>query len=145
MIAHTNRLSHFRVSPNRRAPLGIFFLILAGFAVLSLAGCTGLTGAGTAAKSNSTSSPASAGTLAASAMSLNFGNVAPGATSPQSLTLTNTGAVMVTISQATVTGAGFSVVGGMSSISIAAGQNQAFQFQFAPKTPGSVSGSVSIV
>jgi|HubBroStandDraft_6_1064221.scaffolds.fasta_scaffold19405_1 hypothetical protein len=144
MIAHTNRLSHFRVSPNRRAPLGIFFLILAGFAVLSLAGCTGLTGAGTAAKSNSTSSPASAGTLAASAMSLNFGNVAPGATSPQSLTLTNTGAVMVTISQATVTGAGFSVVGGMSSISIAAGQNQAFQVEFAPKSAGTASGSLSI-
>src|ERR1700722_8318063 len=144
MIAHTNRLSHFHVSPNRRAPLGIFSLILAGFALLSLAGCTGLTGAGTAAKSNSGSNTASAGTLAASATSLNFGNVAPGATSPQTLTLTNTGAAMVTISQATVTGAGFSVVGGMSSVSLAAGQNQAFQVAFAPKSTGSASGSLSI-
>ena len=61
------------------------------------------------------------------------------------MTLTNTGTAAVTISQATVTGAGFSVVSGMSSVSIAAGQNQAFQVQFAPKSAGSVSGSVSIV
>jgi hypothetical protein len=68
-----------------------------------------------------------------------------GSSSPQTLTLNNTGTAAVTISQATVTGAGFSVVGGMSSVSIPAGQNHAFQVQFAPKSAGSVSGSVSIV
>src|SRR6202790_2959984 len=142
MNAHTNRLSHAHVTPNRRAPLGIFSLILACLAVLSLSGCVAATGAGTAAKSSSTSS--SSGTLAASATSLNFGNVAPGASSPQTLTVTNTGTSAVTISQATVTGAGFSIVGGMSSVSIAAGQNQIFQVQFAPKSAGSVSGSISV-
>jgi hypothetical protein len=63
----------------------------------------------------------------------------------QTLTLSNTGAAAVMISQASVTGTGFSVVGGMSSVSIAAGKNQTFQVQFAPKSAGSVSGRISIV
>jgi len=142
MNAHTNIRSHFHVTPNRRAPLGIFALILASLAALSLAGCIGLTGAGTPAAKSSSSS--TSGILAASATSFTFGNVAAGSTSPQTLTLTNTGAAAVTISQATVTGAGFSVVGGMSSVSIAAGQNHAFQIQFAPTVAGSVSGGISI-
>ena len=146
MNAHTNFRSHSHVNSNRRAPLGLFALILSSLAVLSLSGCVGLTGAGTpAAKSSSNSNSSSSGTLTASATTLNFGNVAPGSSSPQTLTLTNTGTAAVTISQATVTGTGFSAVSGMSSISIAAGQNQSFQFQFAPKTAGPVSGSVSIV
>lgn len=145
MNAHTNIRSHFHLTLNRRAPLGTLTLILASLAALSLAGCVGLTGAGTpATKSNSTSSPASSGTLAASATTLSFGNVATGSTTPQTLTLTNTGAAAVTISQATVTGAGFSVTGGMSSVSIAAGQNHAFQVQFAPAAAGTVSGGISI-
>jgi hypothetical protein len=141
MKAYTNHCFHFRPATNRQAPISLFALILTCLAVLSVAGCTGLTSAGTpATKSNSTSS----GTLAANATSLNFGNVFPGSSSPQTLTLTNTGAAAVTISQATVTGAGFSVAGGMSSVSIAAGQNHAFQVQFAPTGAGSASGSISI-
>src|ERR1700692_2675301 len=130
---------------NRRAPVGLFTLILASLAVLSLAGCVGLTGAGApGAKSGSNSNSNSSGTLAASATSLNFGNVVAGSSSPQTLTLTNKGTAAVTISQATVTGAGFSVVGGMSSASIASGQNHAFQVQFAPTASGSVTGGISI-
>jgi hypothetical protein len=144
MSAHTNFDLHtFQTTSNRRAPLGLFAIILALVAVLSLSGCVGLTGASKpGAKSNA--APESAGTLAASAATLAFGNVSTGSTSPQTLTLSNTGTATVNISQATVTGAGFSVVGGMNSVSIAAGQNQAFQVQFAPKTSGSVSGSISI-
>ena len=145
MNAHTNFRSHSHTISNRRAPLGIFALILSSLAVLSLSGCVGLTGAQTPAAKSSSTSTSSSGTLAASATSLNFGNVAMGSSSPQTLTLNNTGTAAVTISQATVTGAGFSVVGGMSSVSIPAGQNHAFQVQFAPKSAGSVSGSVSIV
>src|SRR6202521_2263944 len=145
MNAHTNFRSHSHTISNRRAPLGLFALILSSLAVLSLSGCVGLTGAQTPAAKSSSTSTSSSGTLAASATSLNFGNVAMGSSSPQTLTLNNTGTAAVTISQATVTGAGFSVVGGMSSVSIPAGQNHAFQVQFAPKSAGSVSGSVSIV
>src|ERR1700674_2627404 len=146
MNAHTNFRSHSHTNSNRRAPLGLFALFLASLAVLSLSGCVGLTGAGTpAAKSSSNSNSSSSGTLAASATSLNFGSVAAGSSSPQTLSLTNTGTAAVTISQATVTGAGFSVVGGMSSVSIAAGQNHGFQVQFAPQAVGSITGSIVVV
>src|SRR5579863_5709149 len=120
MNAQINLRAHSHVTLNsRRAPLGFFVLILAFLALSSLAGCVGVTGAGTSGtKSSSTSDSTSSGTLVASATSLNFGNVAAGSSSPQTLTLTNTGATAITISQATVTGAGFSVVGGMSSVSI---------------------------
>ncbi len=70
--------------------------------------------------------------------------MAAGSTSPQTLTVTNTGTAAVTISQATVTGAGFSVVGGIASVTIPASQNHSFQVQFAPTTAGSVSGSITI-
>ena len=144
MKAHTNRRSNSHATPNRRAPLGIFALIFACLAVLSITGCTGLTSAGTpAAKTNSPVTPS--GTLTPSTTSMNFGNVAMGSSSPQTLTLTNTGTGMVTISQASITGAGFSVVGGMPSASIAAGQSNGYQVQFAPTASGNASGSISVV
>lgn len=145
MSAHTNLRFHSHISLHRRAPLGLFALILSWVAVASLAGCVGLTSAGTpASKSGSNSNSGASGTLAASAASLNFGSVAKGSSSTQTLTLINTGTGAVAISQATVTGAGFSVVGGISSVSIPAGQDHGFQIQFTPSGSGSVSGSVSI-
>lgn len=145
MNSHFNFCAHTHQTPNRRAPLGLFALILGLCAVLSLSGCVGLTGAGKPATKSNSAATASAGTLAANTSSLNFGNVAMGSSSVQTLTLMNTGTAAVTISQAAVTGASFSVVGGMSSFSISAGQDQAFQVQFAPKASGSASGSISIV
>ena len=109
---------------------------------LTLSGCAGYINAGTQA--TNTSSNSSAGALAASATSISFGNATTGTTASQTLTLTNTGSAAVMISQATITGAGFSVVGGMSSISIAAGQNHAFQVQFAPQVSGNVTGSLVV-
>ena len=142
MNACANFRFHTRSTSNHRTPLDLFALILAFLAVLSLTGCLGLGGAGTPAQKSSSTS---AGTLAVSATSLSFGNVTMGSSSSQTLTLINTGMATVTISQAIVTGAGFSVVGGMSSVSIAAGQNHAFQVQYDPTGAGSVSGSISIV
>src|SRR5271165_3671545 len=143
MKSYTDNRCNTKATSNRRAPLGILALTLSCLAVISLAGCVGLTGAGTpASKSNST--PASTGTLAANATSLSFGNVVAGSNGAQTLTLSNTGTATVTISQAAITGAGFSVVGGMASVAIAAGQNHAFQIQFAPAAPGPVSGAIAI-
>jgi hypothetical protein len=85
------------------------------------------------------------GTLAASTATLDFGSVSTGTTSPKTLTLSNTGTATITISQATVTGAGFTMVGSMSGVSIAAGQSQGFQVAFAPKSAGAASGSISIL
>ena len=144
MNAHTNRRSYSQNNLHRRAPLGLFALLFALVAVLSISGCVGLTGATKPADSTSNSSSSSTGTLSASASSLSFGNVATGSTGSQTLTLSNTGTSALTISQATVSGTGFSVVGGMSSVSIGAGSNHAFQIQFAPASAGSATGSLSI-
>jgi hypothetical protein len=140
MISHTNCVSRAHANIHRRTLLGPIALILAAFAVLSLSGCVGLTGAGTSA-ANSTS----LGTLAASTATLDFGSVGTGTTSPKTLTLSNTGTATITISQATATGAGFTMVGSMSGVSIAAGQSQGFQVAFAPKSAGAASGSISIL
>ncbi len=144
MSAHTNFQTHSHVVSNRRPLLSAFALIITTLTAMSLAGCVGLTGAGTPTSKTASSTSSSSGTLAASSTSLTFGNVVDGSTSPQTLTLSNTGTASVTISQATVAGAGFSVVGGMSSVAIAAGQNHAFQVQFAPTSAGAVSGSIVI-
>jgi hypothetical protein len=151
MNSHTHDRDPLKLTPNqsvvaelprRHSPLALFAVLATLLATLTLSGCVGLTSAGTPAKTSSGNPPS--GTLAASATSFSFGNVATGSSNSQTLTLTNTGTAAVAISQATVTGAGFSIVGGMTSVSIAAGQYQAFQVQFAPQAPGSVSGSIVV-
>ena len=127
--------------PNVPTPFRLLTIFLAIVAALSLSGCVGLTGAGTpAAPGNTTAS----GTLAANATSVTFGNVSVGTTVAQTVTLTNSGTADVMISQATVTGTGFSMVGSASSVAVPAGQSHAFQVQFAPHTAGSASGSISV-
>ena len=122
-------------------PSRLLTILLAFAAALSLTGCVGLTGAGTPAASNNT---AASGMLAASATSVTFGNVAVGASVAQTLTLTNSGTAAVNISQANVSGTGFSLMGSASAVAIPAGQSHPFQIQFAPHAPGTVSGSVSV-
>src|SRR6202011_4500466 len=96
--------------PKQHSPLALFAVLATLLITLTISGCVGLTSAGTPAKTSSTGT--SSGTLAASATSISFGNVATGSNNLQALTLTNSGAAPVTISQATISAAGFSVVGG---------------------------------
>jgi hypothetical protein len=139
--SYTNVRRQFHAADNSRTSIGFFALLIAMLAVLSITGCVGLTGAGsTTGKSGS----GTTGTLALSTTSLNFGNVAAGSVSPQTVTLSNTGTTTVTIMQATITGTAFSIVGGMTSVAIAPGQNHAFQIQFSPKVPGPATGAISI-
>jgi len=128
-------------APNVSTPFRLLTIFLAFIAALSLSGCVGLTGAGTPAATND---PTPSGMLAASATSVSFGNVTVGASVAQTLTLTNSGTADVTVSQATVTGADFSVAGNTSGVSIPAGQSHAFQIHFAPHAPGATTGSISV-
>jgi hypothetical protein len=89
------------------------------------------------------SGAAIAGTLAASPTSLSFGNVNVGSSVSKTVTLTASTA-SVTISQANVTGAGYSVSGLTLPMTLAAGQSATFQVKFAPTAAGTVSGSVSV-
>jgi len=86
-----------------------------------------------------------AGTLSPSASSEAFGSVQVGSNSSLSETLTNTGGVTVTISQAAASGAGFSVTGPTLPATLAANQSATFTATFAPASAGAASGTVSIV
>ncbi|MGH9351473.1 MAG: beta strand repeat-containing protein [Terriglobia bacterium] len=83
--------------------------------------------------------------VALSPSSLNFGSVTVGASSAQGVILSNAGTAPVTVSQATVTGAGFSLSGLPLPLSLAAGQSVTLQVNFTPTTAGNAAGSISIV
>jgi hypothetical protein len=84
-------------------------------------------------------------TLSISSTSLSFGNITTGTTSAsQNLTITNTGNANVTISQITASGAGYTVTGGSTPVTLSPGQNLLLGAQFSPTVAGSVNGSISI-
>ena len=106
--------------------------------------------------SNAPASPTSVGlsgsgiaatlTLGINPTSLAFGNVLTGTTSAtQNVTITNTGNSSVTISQISVSGAGFTVTGGSTPVTLTPSQNLVLGVQFSPASTGSVAGSISIV
>ena len=85
------------------------------------------------------------GTLSPNPSSLAFGSVQVGSNSSESETLSNTGGAAVTISQATPSGAGFSVSGLTLPATLNANQSVTFTVTFAPASAGAVNGSLSIV
>src|SRR6476646_8692358 len=93
-----------------------------------------------------TASPAAwaSRSLASSPSSVTFGNVQVGSKQAQYETLTNSGDSTVTISQATVTGAGFSVSGLSLPLSLNRGQSVTFTALFTPKASGAASGGISV-
>jgi HYDIN/CFA65/VesB family protein/centrosomal CEP192-like protein/Ig-like domain-containing protein/immunoglobulin I-set domain protein len=132
--------------PIRDSPLLVSALLTLLVAVVQ-SGCVGLTtakGDSTASTKAPASAPALSGTLAASPTTLNFGSVTVGSTSNQSLTVTNSGTVSVTISQVTASGTGFSIGGVPLPLTLAAGNSATFTASFAPATMGSATGSVSM-
>jgi hypothetical protein len=87
----------------------------------------------------------SAGLLSASPASINFGNLTVGSNSTQNITLANSGGASLSVSQAAVSGAGFSISGLSLPLTLAAGQSASFSVRFAPAAVGSVTGSISLV
>ncbi len=83
--------------------------------------------------------------LAASPSSVSFGNTQVGSSQTQHETLTNSGNSTVTISQATGTGAGFSLSGLSLPLILNKGQSVTFSVLFTPKVVGSASGAIAVV
>ena len=77
--------------------------------------------------------------------SLAFGNVVTGSSSTKSVTVSNSGTASITISQISLSGAGFSTSGVTPPVTIAAGQSTSLSVTFAPTTTASISGTISIV
>ena len=84
------------------------------------------------------------GALAASPSSLSFGNAQVGTTQSAPVTLTNSGGLSVTVSQANISGAGLSVTGLGLPLTLGAGQSASFSVVFAPQNAGSISGTLSL-
>src|ERR1700722_7071164 len=117
-------LSQIRVAsgPRLRQPALLLTAIATFLAIVGLSSCAGYT---SAAKTG----PGTSGTgvLSASAPPLSFCDLAVSNSATQTLTLTNTGTGTVDISQATMSGAAFSVVGGTPSGTLQVGQSASMQ------------------
>jgi Abnormal spindle-like microcephaly-assoc'd, ASPM-SPD-2-Hydin len=85
----------------------------------------------------------SPGQLTANIGSLNFANVEVGNSQAQSVTLTNSGGSGLTVSQATLTGTGFTLSGLTLPLTLVAGQSATFSVVFAPQSAGSESGNLA--
>ena len=77
--------------------------------------------------------------------STNFGSVPVGSTNSQTIQIGNTGNGVLTITQASVTGSGFSATGLTLPLSINAGQASTFNAQYLPSAVGSAAGTITIV
>src|SRR4029077_10198832 len=94
-----------------------------------ISGCVGLTG------------PA---TLSATPSAITFGDIEVGTTGAQTLNLSNSGATSLTVSEASVSGAGFEMIGQAFPLTLAPGQSSALTLKFAPTATSSATGSLSL-
>jgi hypothetical protein len=84
------------------------------------------------------------GQLTANPASLTFGSVQVGGNLTLSDSLTNTGGSSVTISQAIVTGAGFSISGLDLPLTLNPGASVTFSAVFAPQSAGNLCGTITL-
>ena len=122
------------------------FRMALGGALLALSLCvlTGCSGVSSGSQSPSQPQNPSAGTLAVSPATLNFGSVGVGSNSSLTGTLTANKAD-VTVSTADWTGAGYSVSGITFPVTISAGKSTQYQVTFNPQAAGSSPGSISFL
>ena len=83
------------------------------------------------------------GQLATSSTSLNFGSVLEGSSASQHGTLSNTGRGTVTIQQASISGAAFSISGLSLPLTLSPGASAGFTVFFTPNAAGSITGNVT--
>jgi len=100
-------------------------------------------GAGNATESFGLQLGASGG-LNLSATSLNFGNVILNSPTTQTVTLSTSSASPISVTAATVTGAGFSLAAGNVAVTLTASQGATFSVQFDPTALGASSGLLTI-
>jgi centrosomal CEP192-like protein len=92
-----------------------------------------------------TGAGASTGILSANPTSNSFGSIQVGTSASQYQSVTNSGGSNVTVNQANVSGAGFSISGLTLPITLTPGQSYTFNTVFAPASSGAASGSIAVV
>jgi Abnormal spindle-like microcephaly-assoc'd, ASPM-SPD-2-Hydin/HYDIN/CFA65/VesB-like, Ig-like domain/Cep192 domain 4 len=128
-------------APFRRSLSSLLATLAVILTAITLSNCAGYTSA--SSTGTGTSTPG-AGVLAASATTLAFGSVPMGSSAVQSLSVTNTGTSAVDVTQATISGAGFSVTSGNGAATLAVGQSATIQVQFAPASSTAATGSLVV-
>jgi len=113
--------------------------------VLVLAALTGCQGFSTGKPAAQGSQDTLTGGLTATPLSVAFGNVQIGTSQSQTVTLGNTSNSTVNVTDATVTGTGFSTSGLTTPLALSPGQSATFSVAFAPQAAGAVTGNLELV
>ena len=87
---------------------------------------------------------ATSGGISGTPSAISFGTVATGTTNSQTVQLRNNGNSSVTISSASVSGAGFQISGLSLPTTLSASQTKSFTVAFAPTSTASVTGSITV-
>jgi hypothetical protein len=111
-------------------------VLLLLFSLLTLAGCG--TGGGGGQKTTSAQ-------ISVIPSTISFGDVAIGETNTQTVTISNSGSSSLTLSQANISGNGFSITGLTVPVTIASGQRTNFDVAFTPESASGSSGTLSLV
>ena len=111
-------------------------------ALTFMVGCQGFSTAKSASQ-GTTGTPVP-GDLTATPATVNFTGAQVGKATTQTETLQNTSGLSTTISQASVTGAGFAISGLSTPITLGPGQSTSFSVTFTPQSSGNFGGSVAI-
>jgi len=82
--------------------------------------------------------------LTVSATTLNFGNIAVNSSATKSVTLTSSGTSAVSVNSASISGAGFTTLGGSFPLTLNPAQTATLQLQFKPTVAGAVAGQLTI-
>lgn len=82
--------------------------------------------------------------LVSAPSSLNFGSIPVGSSASQSVTLSNSGGTTLSISGASISGAGFQFTGLTLPLTLNPSQNTSFTVSFNPLSAGSASGALTI-
>jgi len=105
--------------------------------ILVTSGCVGVTGKGT--------NPAVTGpSIEVSPTSVSFGNLAVGQSATKTVTVTNNGTEMLTVSGISVAGTGFSASGPKLPMSLSAGQSASISAVFKPTAGNADTGTITI-
>lgn len=116
-------------------------LLAALLALAVTVGCQGFSSSKSGSQNAEPTSPA--GDLAAAPAAVSFGNVQVGTSQILSDTISNTGGSSLTVSQGTLTGAGFTVTGLTYPLTLSPGQSAPFSVTFSPTAAGSATGTIA--
>jgi hypothetical protein len=83
--------------------------------------------------------------LTVNATTINFGDIAVSSSATQTVTLSVSGALAITVNSATVSGTGFSLSGGTFPLILASGQTATLQVVFQPLTADAATGTLTII